>query len=353
MKFTKVEFQSIQNSPAFQIDEDTCLTDTNEAMLNKSILKQPLKTVSLFTGCGGSDRGLIDAGCEILMANDILAYAKDVYEANLPETDFKTDSIDQIKSFPSADVLTGCYPCQGYCQGGARDTGRKINILYREFDRALRKIRPKVFIVENVSGMARSDNRHFLNAQLVRFRLAGYRVTWDFINAAEYGLAQERRRIFIVGIRSDFGVKYQFPKPTHGPELKPIKTQREVLKDLKEEWPQGEFCDQDFHWYYLSRDRYRGWDEPSKTILANARHMPLHPMSPQLKKIGTDQWVFEGDPKKARRLSYKEAAALQDLGGWKFPDTAGLMSKYKVIGNAVPPMIFRQIFEALPEEVFS
>ena len=94
------------------------------------------------------------------------------------------------------------------------------------------------------------------------------------------------------------------------------------------------FCDQDFHWYYLSRDRYRGWNEPSKTILANARHMPLHPMSPPLKKIGTDQWVFEGVPNKARRLSYKEAAALQDLGGWEFPDTVGLLSKYKVIGNA-------------------
>lgn len=312
-----------------------------------------MRVVSLFTGCGGSDQGLIDAGCEILMANDILSYAQEVYEANLPETDFKTDSIDKIKSFPSADVLAGCYPCQGYCQGGAREAGRKINKLYREFDRALRKIRPRVFLVENVPGMARSDNRHFLNAQLVRFRSAGYRVNWDFINATEYGLAQERRRIFMVGIRSDFGVEYQFPQPTHGPRLKPITTQRDFLKGLTEEWPQGDFFDQDFHWYYLSRNRYRGWDEPSKTILANARHMPLHPMSPPLKKIGADEWVFEGDPKKARRLSYKEAAALQDLGGWEFPDTVGLRSKYKVVGNAVPPMIFRQIFEALPEEVFA
>ena len=340
MNRPKTKLQGIQDS-------------TNTSTLGSNIPGHALKTVSLFTGCGGSDKGLIDAGCEILMANDILAYAKEVYEANLPETDFKTDSIEQIKAFPSADVLAGCYPCQGYCQGGARDAGRKVNRLYREFDRALRKIRPKVFIVENVPGMARSNNRHFLKAQLVRFRFAGYRVNWDFINAAQYGLAQERQRIFIVGIRSDFGIKYEFPKPTHGPGLQPVKTQRDFLGDLMEEWPEGEFCDQDFHWYYLSRDRYRGWDEPSKTILANARHMPLHPMSPPLKKIGKDKWVFQGDPQKARRLSYKEAAALQDLVDWTFPDTTGLMNKYKVIGNAVPPMIFRQIFEALPGEVFS
>ena len=62
MKFTKVEFQSIQNATEFQIDKDTCLTDEKRAMLNKPILTQPLKTVSLFTGCGGSDQGLIDAG---------------------------------------------------------------------------------------------------------------------------------------------------------------------------------------------------------------------------------------------------------------------------------------------------
>ena len=120
---------------------------------------RPMYAVSLFTGCGGSDRGLVDAGWRILMANDILHYAKEVYEANLPETDFRTTRIEDIKSFPSADLLVGCYPCQGFSQGGARDVNRSVNLLYREFDRVLRKIRPKAFIVENVPGMARSNNR--------------------------------------------------------------------------------------------------------------------------------------------------------------------------------------------------
>ena len=79
--------------------------------------------------------------------------------------------------------------------------------------------------------------------------------------------------------------------------------------------------------------------------------MPLHPMSPPLKKVDRDKWVFEDNGRQARRLSYKEAATLQDMGGWHFPDTAGLMNKYKVIGNAVPPLLFRQIAEALLEKI--
>ena len=313
-----------------------------------------MKAVSLFTGCGGSDRGIVNAGWDILMANDNLPYAKEVYQANLPETDFRDVSVEEIAAFPSADLLIGCYPCQGYSQGGARDASRRVNTLYREFDRALRAIRPKAFVVENVPGMARSNNRHFLNAQLVRFRLAGFRVTQPrSINSVDYGLAQERRRIFIVGIRSDIGLKYEFPEPTHGPKQIPIRTQRDVLGGAREQWPVGEFYDHVFHWYYLSRNRYRGWDEPSKTILANARHMPLHPMSPPLSKVGPDKWTFDGDPRDARRLSFKEAAALQDLAGWDFPDTVHLMKKYQVIGNAVPPMLFRKIVEAIPKEVFS
>ena len=288
------------------------------------------------------------------MANDILHYAKEVYEANLPITDFRTENIQEIRIFPSADLLIGCYPCQGFSQGGARDANRNINTLYREFDRALRQIRPKAFIVENVPGMARGRNRQFLSDQLIRFRSAGYEVADpQCINAIHFGLAQERRRIFIVGIRSDFGLRFEFPQPTHGPGLEPIRTQRDALCSLKDDWPEGEFLDQDFHWYYLSRNRYRGWDEPSKTVLANARHMPLHPMSPHLVKSGKDKWVFDGEPSKARRLSYMEAAALQDLEKWIFPDTAGLRMKYHVIGNAVPPMLFRQVVEAIPTEVFS
>ena len=305
------------------------------------------KAVSLFSGCGGSDYGLLKAGFEIVMANDNLPAAKRVYESNL-ETDYHLCDIATLKSFPEAELLVGCYPCQGFSQGGVRRSDRKINYLYREFDRALRLIKPKAFIVENVSGMTRSDFRHLLNNQITRFRLAGYRVSWKVLNALDYGVAQERRRIFLVGIKSTIDSRFVFPVPTHGPGCKRRhKTQNDVIKDLPE-WPDGEFCQDDFHWYYLSRNRYRGWMEPSKTIVSRDRHIPLHPISPKLIKLGEDRWVFENNSP-ARRLSYREAARLQGFPkNFMIPDDLKLGKKYQVIGNAVPPPLFEAIARALP-----
>lgn len=308
--------------------------------------------VSLFSGCGGSDLGLHQAGFVVEMANDILPYAEVVYTANLPETDFRRVSVSEIRTFPDVDLLAGCYPCQGFSQGGARDPSRQINYLYREFDRALRQIRPKAFVVENVSGMARADYAHLLRNQVTRYQMAGYRVNWSVLNALDYGVAQERKRIFIVGIRSDFNLSYHFPVPTHtqGGDNPPI-TQQDVIADLPM-WPEGEFCDQEFHWYYLSRNRYRAWHEPSKTIVSNLRHMPLHPNSPRLVKVQEDEWEF-AEERPARRLSYREAARLQGFPPeFTFPDEASLAQKYKVIGNAVPPPLFQAVVNAIPQQLW-
>ena len=306
--------------------------------------------ISLFTGCGGSDRGVIDAGFDVLMANDVLRYAKEVYLANLPETDYRCENIEGIKTFPDSDILIGCYPCQGFSQGGSRRSGNKINYLYRQFDRALRKIKPKAFIVENVSGMKRNDFAHLLRAQVVRFRSAGYRVKTQILNAADYGVPQERMRLFIVGIRSDFDVEYHFPKPTHGPDgQKEYASIRNALEGMPL-WPdKTEYCQDPFHWYYLSRNRRRDWDSPSKTIVSHQRHVPLHPVSPRLQRIHTDKWVWTDDAP-ARRFSFREAAALQGFGrNLEFPDSYGIGMKYRVVGNAVPPQLFRAVAKALPE----
>lgn len=305
--------------------------------------------VSLFSGCGGSDAGIIQNGFEVLMANDVLPYAKDVYLANHPETDYVLGDVVKVRAFPNAELLVGCYPCQGFSQGGVRDAGRKINTLYMEFARALRSIRPKAFIVENVSGMVRNNYQHLLEHQLRVFRSAGYKVDVEVLNAAEFGVAQERKRIFIVGIRGDLGMRYSFPEPTHGPgRQNDFVTIRDAIGDMPI-WPEGEFYDRAFHWYYLSRDRRRNWDQPSKTIVANSRHMPLHPMSPPLVKLEHNVWRFETEDR-ARRFSYREAARLQGFGDLEFPDTpAGKIDmRYTVIGNAVPPPLFAAVAGNLP-----
>lgn len=309
-----------------------------------------MKAVSLFTGCGGSDAGLSATGFEIVMANDILPYAKDVYLANHPATDYVVKDISKVESFPKADLLAGCYPCQGFSQGGLRKVDHKYNTLYKEFARALNQIRPKAFIVENVSGMVRKNFAHLVEDQLKVFTEAGYKVKFEVLNAADFGVAQERRRILIVGIRDDIGVEYHFPQPTHGEgRAQPKVTIRDAIGDLPE-WPEGEFYTRDFHWYYMSRDRRNGWHDTSRTIVANPRHMPLHPMSPKMVKMEHNVWRFETE-NRARRFTYREAARLQGFAkDFAFPETdnASLDMKYKVAGNAVPPPLFKAVAGAIP-----
>jgi len=305
--------------------------------------------VSLFSGCGGSDTGLAAAGFEVVMANDLLSYARDVYLANLPATDYQVRRVEEIRAFPAADLLVGCYPCQGYSQGGARESSRDINYLFREFGRALRHIKPKAFIVENVSGLIRQDNKEIFDIQLRNFRAAGYRVTWKILNAADYGVAQERLRVLIVGVRSNLDVTYQFPMPSHGDTAdQPHVSIGSALEGMPL-WPDGEFNQEPFHWYYMSRNRRRDWHELSKTIVSRARHMPLHPVSPKLVWVKSDEYRFE-DTGPARRFSFREAAALQGFNSeLVFPENCGLHNRYKVIGNAVPPPLFEAVARALPD----
>lgn len=309
------------------------------------------RAVSLFSGCGGSDAGVVAAGFEVVMANDILPYAMHVYEANHPATHYHLGDVSKVENFPEAELLVGCYPCQGFSQGGVREPSRKINKLYLEFARALKEIRPKAFIVENVSGMVRANYKHLLQDQIKVFRQAGYAVSTGVLNAADFGVPQERKRIFIVGIRRDLGVKYKFPEPTHGPGLaQPHISIRDAISDMPE-WPAGEFYLREFHWYYMSRDRRRDWSEASKTIVANPRHMPLHPMSPPMEKVAHNVWKFATDAR-ARRFSYREAARLQGFSkDLLFPDTdcSSLMMRYTVVGNAVPPPLFQAVAGALPD----
>jgi len=306
------------------------------------------KAVSLFSGCGSADLGLIEAGFEVVFANDIWKVACELYRDNIDGPEIIQSDISTIKSFPRAELLIGCYPCQGYSQAGVRDPASKINYLYREFDRALRQIRPKAFIVENVNGMAFGKNKRLLINQLVRFRLAGYHVSWKVLDAKDYGLGQTRRRIFIVGTKSDLGVRFEFPNPTHGPDgSSPFLTQSDTLLKMPE-WPVGEFCTEPFHWYYLSRRRRHDWNEPSPCIVGHWRHVPLHPLSPPLVRITTDNWRF-AHPGPARRLSLRESAALQGFENSYNWERASVKEAFLAAGNAVPRPLLRAIAEALPD----
>ena len=100
----------------------------------------------------------------------------------------------------------------------------------------------------------------------------------------------------------------------------------------------------------MSRNRRQDWNDLSKTIVSSARHMPLHPISPEMTKVGNDEWKFITDSP-AIRFSYREAASLQGFNkNLIFPENenSSLKNKYKVIGNAVPPPLFEVVAKALP-----
>lgn len=307
------------------------------------------KAISLFSGCGGSDYALEHLGYKIVWANDIWQTACETYKENLDNQKIECGDIRDFERFPRADLLVGCYPCQGYTQGGKRSwKSDDRNYLYREFDRALRIIEPIAFVVENVNGMAFGENRELLKNQLTRYRSAGYRVRWAVLNAKDYGVAQNRRRVFLVGIRSDRRFRYEFPNPTHGPgRQKGYVSQSKAIGSLPT-WPEGKFNTEPFHWYYLSRKRRYPWGKPSPCIVGHWRHVPLHPSSPPLRRIDTDHWEFTHEGR-ARRFSYVECAALQGFPrSWKW--TRGkVRDRFQMIGNAVPPPLFQAVVRPLRE----
>lgn len=309
--------------------------------------------ISLFAGCGGSDLGMREGGIESIWANDISQDACSLYARVTGSPVIEHGNIRSVDEFPKADVLCGCYPCQGYSQGGTRVSSDRRNLLYREFDRVLRKTRPLAFIVENVDGIRFTHNAALLRSQLVRFRLAGYSVSRKVLNAKDFGLAQDRKRLFIVGVRSGEPIKYQFPQPTHGSDtgLKPYRTQKDVIWSERFA-PEGSYNAEPFHWYYLSRNRWRAWSEQSRCVVAHWRHVQLHPDSPPLRRVSTDRWEFT-DEGPARRLSYIECALLQGfIEPAAFHDASiSVRSRFRAVGNAVPPPLFGAVARSLVRQL--
>ena len=315
-----------------------------------------LKAVSLFSGCGGFDYGATKAGLDIIWANDKDKYTYEAYKSILPNVPLHIQDVREVQSFPQADILIGCYPCTGFSIGARRGgkNGQKKdlmqvegNFLFKEYLRALKQVQPKYFFVENVLGMASAMDGWFFQQQLSGFRELGYTPMPKLLKAIDYGLPQNRKRVFIVGIRDDItnDFKYKFPNPTHGQGLARYRALIDAIHDMPVD-PQGEYATTPFHGHYLTRNRKQSWDKPSYTIVAHADHVPLHPAGEPMRKIGADHWELSGDFK--RRLSWRECAVLQGLPENIAPE-GQLKDKYRVVGNAVPPIFAEAIIKPIIE----
>lgn len=170
--------------------------------------------VSLFAGCGGKDLGFYRAGFKISWANDCDAAACVTYKANIsPHIVLGDIRSIPSKSIPPADVVIGGFPCQGFSIVGTRRLDDERNFLYREMKRIIRDIRPAFFVAENVRGLLNMEGGKVIAAMLAEFQSLGYKVDYRLLNACQFGVPQNRERVFIIGNR--LGLQNPFPEPSH------------------------------------------------------------------------------------------------------------------------------------------
>jgi len=182
-----------------------------------------LKSLDLFAGIGGMTLGFRAAGIHTVAAIDIEKSCAEVFPTNFPETQFIHDS---VTSFADAeiesrfkdgvDIIAGGPPCQGFSMIGLRDPSDERSRLIFEFRRYVQVIRPKYFVMENVPGMLSAEKGEWVEKLVHQLDGDGYNVADPIIlSASEFGVPQERRRVFLLGTRKDLNNHLSPPNPTH------------------------------------------------------------------------------------------------------------------------------------------
>lgn len=321
-----------------------------------------MKLVSFFSGAGGLDLGFEQAGFDVIYANE---YDKTIWEtfeknhsAYLDRRDIRDIKSEEI---PDCDGIVGGPPCQSWSEAGKmRGFEDARGQLFFEFIRILKDKQPKFFVAENVVGMLSSAHGDAVQNILKLFDEANYDVSLTLVNASDYGVPQDRKRIFYIGFRKDLKIK-DFKLDLVKQPIVPLK---DVIWDLKDNAlaakptnktngddciiPNHEYLTGSFSTIYMSRNRVRSWDEPSFTIQAGGRHAPIHPQAPKMLFVEQNKRVFvPGKEDLYRRLSVRECARIQT-----FPDTfkfyyRDVADGYKMIGNAVPVKLAKQVAECI------
>jgi len=325
------------------------------------------KCIELFAGAGGLALGLEKAGFEEIGLIEIDKNACDTLRLNRPNWNVIEEDIvefskkDLLKEFNlekgELDLLSGGYPCQSFSYAGKRlgmdDIRGTMFYYYAEF---LKQLQPKMFLAENVKGLTTHDGGKTMQTMLNVFKELGYEVEWKVLDAWNYGVAEKRQRVVIIGIRNDLKdkIKFEYPKPH---DYKP------VLKDVLKNVPNSEgakypekkkkvfdLVPPGGYWKDLPDDvardymkscyfmgggrtgiaRRLSWNEPSLTLTC----------SPMMKQ--TDRC----HPDESRPFTTREYARIQSFpDDWSF---AGKMNDvYKQIGNAVPVELARNVGEAI------
>ncbi len=321
-----------------------------------------MKLISLFSGAGGLDLGFKEAGYEVVIANEFDKTIWETYEKN-HETKLIKGDICKVSSdeFPYCDGIIGGPPCQSWSEAGSlKGINDPRGQLFYQYIRILKDKQPKFFLAENVKGMMAKRHDSAVKNIISEFEDAGYDVFVHLLNAADYGVPQDRERVFYVGFRKDLNVNFDMPPTPYEYKL----TFKDAIYDLKDSaipaleknktngnnciFSNHEYFIGEFSPIFMSRNRVRGWDEQAFTVQASGRQCQLHPQAPKMVKIEKNKQIFEpGKEDLYRRLTVRECARIQG-----FPDDfkfyyKNLNDAYKMIGNAVPVNLAYEMAKAI------
>lgn len=303
-------------------------------------MSKKYKVVSLFSGCGGMDLGLLGGfrflgkeyrknPFEVIWANDFNPYACRTYEHNLKHPILVGDVWDHLETLPpTCDVVVGGFPCQDISINGKRaGVAGKRSGLYRAMVEAVRRLQPKMFVAENVRGLLYKYNEESLRQVLSDFSDLGYEISYQLYHAADYEVPQRRERVFIVGVK-DGACAFDPPKPLCDKDS--WITSQQAIADL-------EHLDQDESFSHI-------WSLAKKSSDQGGRRLDPSKTSHTIRAEchGNNQFHY----KLQRRISMREAARFQT-----FPDEflfkAKLRETERMIGNAVPPVLAWHLAQSL------
>jgi DNA (cytosine-5)-methyltransferase 1 len=316
-----------------------------------------LNVVSLFSGCGGADLGLIGGfnflrrsytahNTRIIHASDFDAKAVSTYNLNFAHPAQVLDVRDLDLEGVRADLLVGGFPCQSFSTlNPTKDPTDSRGQLYLEMVRVIQQVSPKMFIAENVMGFARLGGGKYLDAAVAEFESCGYAVQHQILNAADYGIPQLRKRLFIVGVRSDIKRTFRFPEATHGEvdELQNYVPLSRVIESLEPRDPK----------YFFSQRAVEGVKRAKRNMkraVAQDLKRPCLTITSHLAKVSLNSrdpvLLVDGRRELYRRFTPREAASIQSFPkSFKFAGSDA--DAYRQIGNAIPPVLMWHLTSAV------
>lgn len=330
-----------------------------------------MNVISLFSGCGGLDLGFEKAGFKVPVANEFDSTIYETFKINHPQThliegDVRKVTKEDIAPYLNGEVdgIIGGPPCQSWSEAGSlRGIEDERGQLFFDYIRILKEFKPKFFLAENVSGMLANRHSEAVKNIMKLFEEAGYDVTMTLVNAKDYGVAEERKRVFYIGFRNDLNINFIFPKGSTTDDNKKL-TLRDIIWDLQDTAVpsaeknkhnpsainNNEYYTGAYSPIFMSRNRVKSWDEQAYTVQASGRQCQLHPQAPKMEKYGKNDCRFvKGKEHLYRRMTIREVARVQG-----FPDSFQFIYKdtntaYKMIGNAVPVNLAYEIALSIKE----